>query len=241
MLLTITLLSLAAAVAAGILSWRVVREERRRSEARVAALSAEIETADRVDDWRRVANEAIPAVAEPSAVAEFPVSERAVDVHSGLFAAPRQHSAGSRFAAVIAAGAVVVAAIVGGLVLSGGREAARPSASEEPGTKAAATVPLELIALGHERESNRLTVRGVVRGRAEKRDASLTAVVLLFDRDGGLIASGRAPVGDPDAAPGDDRRFIVSVPAGTQVSRYRVSFRSDEHIVPHVDRRNPLI
>jgi hypothetical protein len=225
LLLTITLLSSAAAVGAGLLSWRVMRQERLRSEARIAALAADIEADE----------------GETPAAAEFPVREQTVDVHGGLFSAPRSESTGGRFAAAAAAGALVVATIVSGLVLSSGDEPARQPAGAEPAPVAPANIPLELIALGHEREPDRLTVRGVVRGRASTSDPSLTAVVLLFDRDGELITSGRAQVGDPHAAPGDDRRFIVSVPAGAQVSRYRVSFRSDDHIVPHVDKRNPVI
>lgn len=240
-LLTITLLSFATAVASGFLSWRVIRQERLRSEARIAALAGDIETDEGADDPPHVPIEAIPSGERPGEAAEFPIRERAVDVHGGLFSAPRPESTGGRLAAVAAAGALVVATIVGGLVLSSGGETDRSPAAEEPANVAPVDVPLELIALGHERESDRLTVRGVVRGRASLSDPSLTAVVLLFDREGDFIASGRAQVGDPEAAPGDDRRFMVSVPAGGQVSRYRVSFRSDDHIVPHVDKRNPVI
>ena len=244
-LLTITLLSVAAAVAAGILSWRIVHRERLRSEARIAALAAEIETDDVGDDRPHVADVAMKVIRrseEPAAAVEFPIREQAVDGHGGLFSAPRPDSRGGRVAAAGAAGALVVATVVGALVLSSGDEAARPPASEGPANVAAANnFPLELIALGHERESDRLTVRGVVRGRASTSDPTLTAVVLLYDRDGEFIASGRAQVGDPDAAPNDDRRFMVSVPAGAQVSRYRISFRSDDHIVPHIDKRNPVI
>jgi hypothetical protein len=241
LLLTITLASSAVAVGAGLLSWRVFRRERLRSEARIAALAVEIETEDDSEDHPHPAIQEISSSDQTPAAVDFPVREQAVDVHGGLFSAPRSESASSRFAAVAAAGALVVATIVGGLVLSSGDEPARQPAGGEPAHVAPANVPLELIALGHERESDRLTVRGVVRGRASTNDPRLTAVVLLFDREGEFIASGRAQVGDPHAAPGDDRRFIVSVPGGAQVSRYRVSFRSDEHIVPHVDKRNPVI
>ena len=241
MLLTITLLSLATAVAAGIFSWRVIRRERLRSDARIAALAGDIETDEGAAERPHVAIEAIPSGEEPGAAAEFPIREQAVEVHGGLFSAPRPESTGGRLAAVAAAGALVVATIVGGLMLSSGGETDRSPAGEQPASVAPADVPLDLIALGHERESDRLTVRGVVRGRAPLSDPSLTAVVLLFDREGEFIASGRAQVGNPEAAPGDDRRFMVSVPAGSQVSRYRVSFRRDEHIVPHVDKRNPVI
>ena len=46
-----------------------------------------------------------------------------------------------------------------------------------------AAAPLELIALGHERDADGLTVRGVLRNPSSGSEIShLTAVVLLFDR-----------------------------------------------------------
>jgi len=103
---------------------------------------------------------------------------------------------------------------------------------------APAQIPLELIALGHEREADRLTVRGVVRGSAPAGEKGpLTAVVLLFNREGGFIASGRAEVQPGATDPAGERTFVVTVPSAGDVGRYRVSFRSDDHIVPHVDKR----
>jgi hypothetical protein len=37
--------------------------------------------------------------------------------------------------------------------------------------------------------------------------------------------------------PGTESVFVVTVPGAADVGRYRVSFRSDDRIVPHVDRR----
>ena len=65
----------------------------------------------------------------------------------------------------------------------------------------------------------------------------LTAVVFLFTRDGGFLASGRAAVESPAAGTGRESTFVVTVPAAADVDRYRVSFRTDDHIVPHVDHR----
>ena len=36
---------------------------------------------------------------------------------------------------------------------------------------------------------------------------------------------------------GDESPFVVTLDASTRVARYRVSFRTDEGIVPHIDRR----
>ena len=92
--------------------------------------------------------------------------------------------------------------------------------------------PLELVALGHERDGDQLTVRGVVRnpagGAAMDR---LTAVVLLFNRDGGFLASGRAAIDAPALGPAARSTFVVTVPGAATSARYRVSFRTDDRVV----------
>ena len=67
--------------------------------------------------------------------------------------------------------------------------------------------------------------------------AILYAVVLLFDADGGFITGTRAEVASGTLAPGSQTTFTATVPDAVGVGRYRVSFRSDDRIVPHVDRR----
>jgi hypothetical protein len=67
----------------------------------------------------------------------------------------------------------------------------------------------------------------------------LTAVVLMFNSAGTLVATERTPVESSDLEPGASSRFAVSAP-GSDIVRYRVSFRTDEHVVPHVDKRNGL-
>jgi hypothetical protein len=61
--------------------------------------------------------------------------------------------------------------------------------------------------------------------------------VLLFNREGSLIGTGRAEVSSPATEPSHERTFVVSVPAASDVGRYRVSFRTDDHVIPHVDKR----
>jgi hypothetical protein len=150
---------------------------------------------------------------------------------------------------VIGAGAFVLGtAIALAIVVSGGsssvtRQASPPTPAkgvspEGPAAAAPAPVPLELVALGHERDGDRLTVRGVVRNPASgaARDR-VTAVVFLFNRDGGFLASGRATVESPTLPPGGESTFVVTIPGASDVGRYRVSFRTDDRILPHVDRR----
>jgi hypothetical protein len=144
----------------------------------------------------------------------------------------------------MAAGALFVTTVIGTLVaMSGSREERRPAAMAEqaiPAAPRAATeVPLELVALGHEREADRITVRGVVRNPPVGAELNeLKAVVFLFDRSGGFITSGSAAIDTAAVAPGAERTFVVIVPAGPDVGRYRVSFRSADHVVPHVDKRS---
>jgi hypothetical protein len=112
---------------------------------------------------------------------------------------------------------------------------AAPTATAQP----AAAPALELVALGHERDGDRLTVRGIVRNPGTGSPVErLTAVVFLFSRDGGFLASGRIAVGPTGLRPGGESPFVVTVPGAAEVGRYRVSFRTDDRVVPHVDRRD---
>jgi len=103
---------------------------------------------------------------------------------------------------------------------------------------AVAALPLELVALGHERDGESLIVRGIVRNPASGAAVDrLTAVVFLFNREGGFLSSGRVAVETSALRPGTESTFVVTVPGAGAVERYRVSFRTDDRIVPHVDRR----
>ena len=80
-------------------------------------------------------------------------------------------------------------------------------------------------------------IRGMVRNPARGASVNgLTAVVFLFDRDGALITTARAAI--DSLAPGAESPFVVTIPHATDVGRYRVSFRTDDRIVPHIDRRD---
>jgi hypothetical protein len=129
----------------------------------------------------------------------------------------------------------VIAVIIG---LSGGSHSATP----RPAPEATPVVqPLELIALAHEREADRLTVRGIVRNPAARSlPLALTAVVQIFSHDGALVGSGQGGIDVADLAPGAERTFVITVPTADEVARYRVSFRSDDTVVPHVDRRQGI-
>ena len=183
--------------------------------------------------WRAVQAERQRSSARVAALAR--------EIHGearGLFGAASPSAAGSRLGLALAIGGFVVAsAAAAAIVFSNDGHAA--SARVAPRVAAAnATLPLELVALGHERDGDTLTVRGVVRnplGGAEM--DRLTAVVFTFSREGGFLNSARAPVDSPALIPGGESTFVVAVPGAESVGRYRVSFRSDDRVVSHVDKR----
>jgi hypothetical protein len=228
-LLIVTLMSMLLAAIMSVIAWRIALEERRRSERRIAALAAEIHGV--ATPPVRVTHGSIEDLElRPAAV---------VTTRSDLFAQAQQPAASrSRLVASAAIGVFTFGCVAAlAIVLSAGsRGVANPAH-----TKAAAvqTLPLELVALGHQRDGDRLMVRGVVRNPASgERLDSLTAVVFLFNRDGGFLASGRAAVESAPLGPGGESTFVVTVPGANDVERYRVSFRTDDRIVPHVDRRH---
>lgn len=232
MLIIITLASLGLSVAMSAVAWRAVCGERRRSEARVAALAAE------------VGDEGWPP---PQPVARVE--------GANMFDLDRDTKGRSPVPIAFAAGAVIVGTIVvlalvlpvsgsgssqGSQVSRGSQGSHGSTGADGPAADRAPGAPIELLALGHERRADRLTVHGVVRNPANGLDvAHLTAVVLLFNSAGAIVTTGRAAVEASDLMPGAEARFTVSVPGALDVGRYRVSFRTDDdQVVPHVDKRD---
>lgn len=116
-----------------------------------------------------------------------------------------------------------------------------PSAAEEQTVAPVQAAPaLELLSMRHTRTADGLTVTGLVRNQSAADTAAITAVVFVFDRDGGFVASGRSPLEFGSVARGDESPFKVTIPDVKDVGRYRVSFRTPAGIVPHVDRRATL-
>lgn len=213
----ITMLSLIVAAIMTVVAWTTVRDERRRSAARVAVLTAAIHGHD-----------------------DLPIQPRSVGGHDALPVEPTTQS-GRRFAAAGVVALLAVGAVTGLVLLADG---SRGRAGTVPAhVTPLAVVPLELIALEQDRDESRLVVRGIVRnpGSAAKLN-SLTVVVLLFSGDGGFIGSGTAPVATLSLAAGAEAPFVVTLPDADSVDRYRVSFRTGDRIVPHIDRRgrNPI-
>jgi hypothetical protein len=133
----------------------------------------------------------------------------------------------------------LAAALLFVIAISGGYWAM--FADRSPGAAAASTTAgqaVELVSLRHERRGAKLDVVGLVRNPvAGTKIDKLTAVVFLFDRQGGFLSSARGNVDYLALSPGDETPFVISMDAPASVARYRVSFRTDGGVVPHIDRR----
>lgn len=213
-LLVTTAVSISAALIMGAVTWRVIRQERLRSLARVDAL-------------RSALDDGVPS---------SPAMDRPI-VAAPLFRSqPIVNRGPSRLGIALAvACSVAVLAFLLPVTRSPGR-ATVVEPSLAPASRAAAgAAPLELVSLNHELDGKELHVQGVVRNPVPgSRLDDLAAVVFVFDEQGGFLESGRAAV--PIPAPGTQSPFAVTVD-GTGIGRYRISFRSGDRILPHVDRR----
>lgn len=179
-----------------------------------------------------------PSAATVSPAPEMPLqaapAPREVSHSSGFLGTGQvpAHESGGRQRALAVAAAVLLVGLLGGLVwmMSGPR-----------GTTAAAVgpnSPLELVSLRHERLKEKLAVSGLVRNPAAGEPVErLSAVVFLFDRQGSFVTSAKADVDFLRLGAGDESPFVVSLDAPATVARYRVSFRTDDGVVPHIDRR----
>lgn len=220
-LIGVTLLSLAMAAALSVIVWRLLRDERARSEARVTALAA--------------------LASEPAArdTADLPLRQAPPTV-GAMFAEPEQASPwGQRFAVMAALGLIVASAVLFTLAASGAKASARAVA---PADAAQATVPaagLELLSLRDARQADTLTITGLVHNpRGGSPLSRVTVTAYTFDEKGSFLASGRALIDVTAFAPGDESPFVVTVPVTGMVARYRIGFRAEDgSVIAHVDKR----
>ncbi len=97
---------------------------------------------------------------------------------------------------------------------------------------------LELVSLAQAREGGQIAIRGVVRNPAAGEALNgVSAVVLLFDRRDTFLGARVCALGKGLLSPGTESPFEVVLPDEGMVARYRVSFRSGLHPLPHLDRR----
>ena len=133
--------------------------------------------------------------------------------------------------------APAIGVLVVGLALTGIYAWNRSGTTAEA---APAVAPLELVSLRHERQGTTLVVSGLVRNpHAGRTITGLSAVAFTYDRQGTFLTSGRVQLDFPRLDAGDESPFAISVPQSAGVSRYRVSFRTEDGVVPHLDRREP--
>ena len=229
MLLVVTVASLVVAAASATIAWQVTRAERQRRAARVAALAA----AAGIGTLPAAASAEVPAAlhefmpARDEAPAATPVAV------SDLFANPvaESGSAGRQRWLMGAAGVVAAVVIVfAGIGFLGTRAVATVTAPHQ--------LPLELVALSHNRADGALAVAGLVRNPpAGGPVQNLEAEVRVFDAAGILIGTRSAPVESAALAPGQEASFAVSLGELVTAARYRVSFRAAGTMLRHVDRR----
>lgn len=260
-LLGITVVSLVVALVMSVAAWRLTRDEKRRSAARVAALSvaASVPKDASSGGQGRVSAEPARAPVEkpralwapaPAAVVtatELPLNQPRVEPartiepsisHASGFlgAIPEPPDSSARQRSLAFAAVVLFLVMSSGLVwMMSGPE----------GTSAVAVgpnSPLELVSLSHARQNDKLAVSGLVRNPVSGKPVErLSAVVFLFDRTGTFVTSSKAHVDFLKIGAGDESPFVVSLDAPATVARYRVSFRTDDGVVPHIDRRGASV
>ncbi len=249
-LLTVTLVSVIAALAAGGAAWRSHRAEKERAAARVAALTAAAGLTDATSLVEPPPVHASPSsaprhVPPPAATlaaqatdglsafgVEAPAARAEVPMASGFLGSEPAPSPGARRQRRLALAAAVAGLLVGGAAL------ARVIAPASDTAVARAAAPLELLSLRHERSGANLSVAGLVRNPAAAPALEhVSAVVLLLNNAGSLVSTATAPLDYLKLAGGDESPFVVTVAAPASVARYRVRFRVDDTPLPHLDRR----
>ena len=250
-LIVTTAVSVVLAAAMGIVAWRLARAERVRSAARVAALAADLREVESVREQAAVGIRGEPARIHQ--VARRSIEFDNLELRSGRAAVP----AGEMFRGWSvrpigiapggrACGRQLRRRDVAG---AGHRDQPRRTVDRRTGRPCRlprqrgprTRVPLELVALSHDRDGDRITIRGVVRNPrdgAQRRPAHGRRVPVRsrgrvsWERTGGhrrsRIGAGRR-----------SRRSSSRVDHAANVGRYRVSFKTGDRVVPHVDRRNP--
>lgn len=253
LLLGITVVSLIVALVMSVTAWHLMRDDKQRSAARIAALSAaandEVELTEvqltqpvaaqpveRISrtPWKPAPFDSIPSPAFENEPRMDPARHTESAYVPGFLGASQIERGGGNAQRGLAIATVVffIAITVGFIYTMSGSDAA-------PAAAAAATdAPLELVSLRHARQNDKLAVSGLVRNPvAGKPVEKLSAVVFLFDRAGTFVTSSRAHVDFLKLGAGDESPFVVSIDAPGSVARYRVSFRTDDGVVPHIDRR----
>jgi len=249
-LVAVTILSLAMALALAFIVARLIREERARSEARVTALSTM--AAQAVPAPPPVAPVAAPLPRDAAAARVRPGARlddldlrpatESVNAVPHLFEEAATPSPWGRRFAVIGVLAAIVLAVV--FVLASGHTdvTASPATTSGPAQPAVVdSAPLELVALHHQQETDRLVITGLVQNPRSGRPIShVIATAFLFGPDGAFLTSNRAALDFTTLSPGDESAFVINVPVTGQIARYRIGFRTEDgRVIEHIDKRAP--
>ncbi len=228
-LVSVTAISLTMAFAMGIVAWRIIREERRRSDVRVASLLTQLGRPP--DPSGDVSSGLHTHGRVPPPPLETPVPDPPSEPRPRrLFAAVTGPSVLLRpFLATIGGVGIVLA--LGTVAMLSGRDTPPPALSER-------ATPVELLSLAHAKQGEYLAITGAVRNPADGVDRGrLSVMATVFDRDGTLIGTGQTPLPVRALAPGGETPFTISMPEADRINRYRISFAQDQIGVPHIDRR----
>lgn len=271
-LLVITVMSLALALTMSLVAWKVLRADRIRATARMDALRAmalastqDDPASDLVELGVRDSTELDVADEDPDNLQDFAAADEPWDVlqpppdgsyrggpvHAGqdaLFDAPSADGVAGRRWLALAAVALLMAAGVATVSALNSPEITAAVAASRAGSSpsgAAATHPLELVALHHaiDAADGSFHVTGLIQNPPNGvPQTGLTAVVYLFTDGDQYTATGRTTLNDGELAVGGESSFVVKIPGVTAVRRYRVGFRApDGTSIPHVDRRGEFL
>lgn len=246
------------AIGLAIVTARLLRQERQRSDARVAMLASLAAEPAFEPGAHAVAAVAIdtpplrleprtrPArYARPASVADVEILRDAAPVSAPAHAPELFGPAPTRMG--VSLFHVFLAAVVLAALFAAAFTWALPASTPAPTSDTTAAIgapaappPLSLVSLRHEQHPDgTLVISGVVRnppGAAARQ--RLFAAASLLDGDGAIVATARAPLDFTSLAGGDESPFVVRVSGATGVARYRVGFRDETGApVAHVDGR----
>lgn len=245
------------AIGLAVVAARLLRQERRRSDARVmmlASLAAEppftAHPPVRLEPRLRPRPQAQPAPppTRASRAIAVPVDDLEIlrdtapvsGASPGLFEpAPPRTGVPLLY--------VFIAAVAMAVLIAAAFRWSLPAGSPAPASETTASIgapaapqPLSLVSLRHEQHADgTLIISGVVRNPpgAPARER-LFAAASLLDAEGTVIATARAPLDFTALAAGDESPFVVRVSGAAGVARYRVGFRDAAGApVAHEDQR----
>jgi hypothetical protein len=251
-LIVVTLVSLCMTIALAVILVRLVRDERRRSDARVAVLREMAEAAverqptehahPSAISYQLSAESGSSDVLRPRADLDLDYANDNTGSGAELFVRPQPSTAWPRRLAVVGILALLVTAVGLAVRSRSGSTAPTTTVATAATTGSASgqqTALLELLSLKQTQDSGALTITGLVQNPRDGAVLSkISATALVFSADGTFLASGRAPLDYTVLRPGDESGFVISVPVSAPVARYRVGFRSEDgRVIGHIDRR----